>query len=277
MGREVKRVCANFDWPLGKTWDGFLMPADLYSVPCNECKGIGYNHATQKIYDSFYDNHNHGVTWHYDYGYAPDGTPAQKAPWRIIGKTKRWCDNIEQDDVQALLDAGRLIDFTHTWTQEKGWQKRTDGYTPTAQEVNDWNKNSFGHDAINHHILVKARATRLGIYGNCAKCHGEGHYFRDDKHKEAHKNWQETPVPSGEWWQVWETVSEGSPVTPAFESALELINYLVKNGDQWDQNRGEGGWTLKNATTFVQNAWAPSGVVINGEFLGPNQSGELLE
>ena len=33
------------------------------------------------------------------------------------------------------------------------------------------------------------------------------------------------------WWQVYETVSEGTPVTPAFATAEELIDYLVANGD----------------------------------------------
>jgi len=37
--------------------------------------------------------------------------------------------------VDALIEKGRLVDFTHTWTQEKGWQPRTDSYRPTAADV----------------------------------------------------------------------------------------------------------------------------------------------
>lgn len=59
-------------------------------------------------------------------------------------------------------------------------------------------------------------------------------------------------------WVVYQTVSEGTPVTPAFATKEELIEYLVKNGDFWDQKRGDGGWNRDSATRFVNNGWAPS-------------------
>jgi hypothetical protein len=39
------------------------------------------------------------------------------------------------------------------------------------------------------------------------------------------------------WIQVYETVSEGTPVTPPFATREELVDYLVNNGDFWDQSR----------------------------------------
>lgn len=75
------------------------------------------------------------------------------------------------------------------------------------------------------------------------------------------------------WWQVWETVSEGTPVTPPFETQAELVEYLVANGDFWDQARRKEGrttmncdpWTRKQAESFVYGAgWAPSLVVTQG-------------
>lgn len=69
------------------------------------------------------------------------------------------------------------------------------------------------------------------------------------------------------WYQVYETVSEGTPVTPPFETKEELIKYLVKNGDFWDQDRGHGGWDRANAEHFVKNEWVPSGMLVNGKFM----------
>lgn len=76
------------------------------------------------------------------------------------------------------------------------------------------------------------------------------------------------------WFQVWETVSEGTPVTPPFETKAELIDYLVANGDFWDQKRRkdrERGryivsncdpWTRQQAESFVNGpGWAPSMVM----------------
>lgn len=72
------------------------------------------------------------------------------------------------------------------------------------------------------------------------------------------------------WWQVYETVSEGTPVTPPFETQEELIEYLVANGDFWDQSRRAEGcstmncdpWSREQAEKFVKNSgWAPSFVM----------------
>lgn len=60
------------------------------------------------------------------------------------------------------------------------------------------------------------------------------------------------------WFQVYETVSEGTPVTPPFATRERLIDYLVKNGDYWDQHRGAGGWKREHAESFVSCGWAPS-------------------
>lgn len=68
------------------------------------------------------------------------------------------------------------------------------------------------------------------------------------------------------WFQMYETVSEGTPVTPPFATKAEIVDYLVKYGDSWDQNRGDGGWLRENAESFVEHEWAPSAIgVITGD------------
>lgn len=78
-----------------------------------------------------------------------------------------------------------------------------------------------------------------------------------------HPKWKEEAT----WWQVYETVSEGTPVTPPFATQEELVDYLVANGDFWDQKRREEGcttmdcspWSRKAAEKFVYGSgWAPS-------------------
>lgn len=75
-------------------------------------------------------------------------------------------------------------------------------------------------------------------------------------------------------WCVYENVSEGTPVTPVFASAEELIDYLVANGDFWDQKRRAEGtsrmncdpWPREQAESFVKRSgWMPSLMIINGE------------
>lgn len=60
------------------------------------------------------------------------------------------------------------------------------------------------------------------------------------------------------WFQVYETVSEGTPVSPPFATKEELIDYLAAHGDFWDQKRGHGPWGREAAARFVEVEWAPS-------------------
>lgn len=64
------------------------------------------------------------------------------------------------------------------------------------------------------------------------------------------------------WLQVWETVSEGTPVTPPFPTEAELVEYLATEGDFWDRRRGDGPWNREAAAKFVGTGWAPSLMVV---------------
>lgn len=69
------------------------------------------------------------------------------------------------------------------------------------------------------------------------------------------------------WFQLWQTVSEGSPVSPPFATKDELAAYLAEHGDFWDQKRGDGGWGLARARAFVASGWAPSMAIMDGMVL----------
>jgi len=85
------------------------------------------------------------------------------------------------------------------------------------------------------------------------------------------------------WFQLFQTVSEGSPVSPPFATLDELATYLAEKGDFWDQSRaiedfaGSGrldpdnlpktGWGQQRAEAFCKAGWAPSMMVRGGEIL----------
>jgi hypothetical protein len=69
------------------------------------------------------------------------------------------------------------------------------------------------------------------------------------------------------WFQVYETVSEGTPVTPPFATKAELVEYLATKGDFWSQQRGTGPWDRESATQFVGDGWAPSAIGMPGNGL----------
>jgi hypothetical protein len=84
------------------------------------------------------------------------------------------------------------------------------------------------------------------------------------------------------WFQLWQTVSEGTPVSPAFATKEELAAHLAEHGDAWDQTRcwnkescklfgltfGKPGWGADVATAFVMgDGWAPSMVIQDGSVM----------
>lgn len=63
-------------------------------------------------------------------------------------------------------------------------------------------------------------------------------------------------------YAVYETVSEGTPVTPAFVTKEELIDYLATNGTYWDDGKP---WPREAAERFVKMEWAPSMMLMVSE------------
>lgn len=76
-----------------------------------------------------------------------------------------------------------------------------------------------------------------------------------------------TPVPDvdpdadGFGYCLYETVSEGTPVTPVFETADELVEYLVNFGNFWGEK-----YTRENAESLVDSGYSlGSFAVVNGQ------------
>lgn len=98
------------------------------------------------------------------------------------------------------------------------------------------------------------------------KKHPEYHFWEWDgspPDPESYRKEKWTVEPT--WYQMYETISEGTPVSPAFATKQELIDYLVRYGDYWDQKRGDGGWSREAAQDFVDKEWAPSMIVSHTE------------
>jgi hypothetical protein len=124
----------------------FYFEVDRDAKECPDCGGNGYHPEAQEVVNGFYSHmNNRGENWH---------------------------NNITQDEVVALVDAGRLWDFT---------RNKPKGFIPMAKDVNSSQERCGlgGHDAINRSILTETRLKRLGIPKICPTCEGHGHVFTD--------------------------------------------------------------------------------------------------
>ncbi len=110
---------------------------------CEACDHTGYNPETKIIGDSWYDHEG----------------------------------NLTQEEVQALYEHQRL----GNWDKEKKqWIQPPE--CPSPEEVNlRYLREPLLHDSINRCICIEARATKLGVWGYCPQCNGEGTVFIEEK------------------------------------------------------------------------------------------------
>lgn len=123
----------------------FYFSVTRASDECKICGGDGYHPKAHGVVNTFYAHQNqHG---------------------------EHWNDKITQDELDALVDAGRIKNGE------------------TIEQVNNANRpgaRGFGmmsHDAINRFILIEARCKRLGLPVHCDCCKGDGYvYTKPDAH-----------------------------------------------------------------------------------------------
>lgn len=294
MGREVKRVPLDFDHPLNEVWTGFRMPEKLRLPDCPACGGRGYSPRALYLFDLWYgyvpftpeDNGSVPLTPESPAVRAFAERNIRNAP-RYFGAgeiairqearrladlfNSQWSHHVNADDVAALVEAGRLHDLTHTWVKGDGWQPKVPAEVPTPEQVNDWViVTPFGHDAINASVVVRARCERESVSETCSACDGKGDSATDEQ-RAAYDAWESTGPPEGEGWQLWETVSEGSPISPVFATAEDLATWMTQNRCTVDGPMS----SYEAALRFVRAGWAPSfiaspatGIVSGAEWVG---------
>jgi hypothetical protein len=221
MGRELKRVVLDFDWPIDKVWQGFINPHYSKQHSCGECDGTGYTTARNRLIDLVSllmlsgDDARRGKCHPY----------LREAPlYRTRGKT---CGG----DMAAFT--GALV-----------------GRAPSF----------LGHDTVDNWSAQEKILSAAGMpenWGICTACDGEGNIWDSPEDKVAAEAWQRIEPPAGDGYQIWETVSEGSPISPVFATAEELARHMA--GTRWGADHGSSYETWMRFITGP--GWAPSMVM----------------
>lgn len=195
MGREIKRVALDFNWPLNKVWEGYLNP---HYEECPYC-----HHGSTAARRELQDRINHLM----------------------------WDSESRLDNVVSFKDRREWLELTSGLAGRKPFNGQVEG-----------------HDSCDAWVALGKVVEAAGLpddWGWCKHCGGSG---IAPETREACEAWEKTEPPRGEGWQVWETVTEGSPVSPVFPTADELFFWLVN-----DQ-----GYSRKAAEGFITVAWVPS-------------------
>jgi hypothetical protein len=277
MGRELKRVPLDFDHPMNEVWIGYVNP-HYVAVPCEHCAGSGSSPEARHMQAQWYGN---AVAFKpEDRGSQP--FTAQHAAVRAVAErnirqapefyghgeiaisreaarlaahfNRGWCHHLNADDVAALVEGGRLHDFTSEFQPGTGWVKRDPMPEITPEQVNDWSLSGFGHDSINQWIVVKAECARRGVAYVCAHCDGAGDLWPSPEAEATYEDWTKTEPPVGDGYQIWETVSEGSPISPVFSTPEDLAKHMATTS--WGADKGT---SYEQWLAFIKApGWAPS-------------------
>ncbi len=280
MGRELRRVPLDFSWPMNKVWGGFRNTLCSKASRCKHCDGTGSSAEYKHLHDLWYGNVPFQPS---DRGSVPftADTPAvwafaennvKRAPSFYGALTEQnirieaerlstlwngmWCHHLNEADVQALLeDNGGPWELTRDFVPGEGWKDKEVPVVLTAEQVNLWSLQSFGHDSGAAYTVILAELQRLGQPTHCNHCAGEGFFWPSEEDRLAYDNWEPSQPPEGPGYQLWETTSEGSPISPVFAEPEPLARWLSGNRqDTIDHNTSYETWL-----SFITGpGWAPT-------------------
>lgn len=231
MGRTLKRVPIDFDWPIDKIWPGFL---NNEGGPCpadgKDCFG-GYTAAGKWLgsvsrlisllgaqASEFGQPPNPNRIYPHPYLEEFVQAPRHEMPRDVVAQIREHEDAATRmrlhmeyvrknppkllpltPELQKLCEglAGRSLDglvgSTAAWTIAK---------------------------------TLKKAAGADEKWGECPVCEGHGD---DPAKRDAAEAWEKTEPPTGDGFQLWETTSEGSPVSPVFASIEALCEWCADN------------------------------------------------
>lgn len=242
MGRELRRVPFDFDHPIGEVWPGFVCEL---GGPCPENNKTCFNGNTSggawlesicRLIDiaakegmvsaderAHYARHPNQRTYPHPYLSEFPQAPRFQYHYRRPG---------QESNLVPLTDelADLIVGLTGLKKSEVG------------------ERFSSGHSYEIAKALLK-KAKMPARWGVCTVCDG---HADDPKKRAAVEAWKETPPPTGEGYQVWETVSEGSPISPVFRTAVKLEQWLIGQG-----------YSAAAARGFIHEGSAPSAILIN--------------
>lgn len=270
MGRQVRRVPVDFDWPINQTWQGFLIPDALIEEPCPDCYTLGYR------------------------GDRTGGSGATAAHRWLEAICNLICmladdvDDQKRDGVpvtQRVTGAGGT-DRMHPYLQDLmrinvyEHRRPSEDIVELVNGLSGSNGPGFlGRSSSDAWRILGKIVEAAGLsdkWGHCPTCDGHGSVEVYQGQRAEQEAWEEIEPPAGEGWQLWETVSEGSPISPVFDSPEGLAKWMSSPAYTWGSSTP---MAYDSALRFITgDGWAPSMVgtsagLVSGEQWVADQGG----
>lgn len=285
MSRTLRRVPMSFDWPLGKTWGGYVNPYAGLATDCPDCE-TGYDRAggrpdanaalfrAQWYGDAPFDWHAYGAA-------SPPLTqdhPAYKQAVRNVDSAPAFYMTAAEKGMREAFRRGVMEGFPHDepLVPFPSFAKKP-AIEAEARRLHALWRGQWSHHLVQADVdalvaddrlrpkttpakanelsyecfdlgrwgdtCVRARCEREGVPFTCARCGGTAAIWPSPEIEQKCEDWQDTEPPAGEGYQLWETCSEGSPISPVFATLDELCAWAADSATTFaDQRATKGEW-----------------------------------
>ena len=245
----MKRVPMDFDHPLNQRWPGYLHPDKFQEKPCPAgpmCMNgstparawVGQLAHMLLMLDDDRSSQQRGRRMHPYFDSVP----------RPFGTNTDLFARLRDPYPRVPRPSEDIAEFgTGLAGREGGW---------------------LGHDAIDRwratNAVIKAAGLDPDVWGICQECQGHGSVEAYPGQREEGEEWTKEDPPEGPGWQLWETVTEGSPISPVFPSAEDLARWLTTSEGAEANNQQSPPMPYSQALAFVLEGHAPSGYIDAG-------------
>ena len=219
MGRLLKRVPLNFDWPLKSIWKGYINP--FHSVDCPYCHDDICNYSDGLTKEARqYRRRFYGYQNNWPYIQHPYREKERYCPKAFPYTMERW----EYDF---------LVSDKNPYKQRLFGNSEIPPYEDMKEYLLQNRYISMEMDSCMEAVLTEEYCRRNGYEYLCPHCNGDGRLWYSEEVKNMSENFEKIEPPIGDGYQLWEDTSEGSPQSPVFATLDELCE-----------------WCSNNATTF---------------------------
>lgn len=238
MGREIKRVALDFSWPIQKVWYGYLNPYYCYNITCSSCNGAGVTASGQALTRI---SQLIKIAGEDSLCRPKDFTPKEKA--QLID----------------IRNNGYERYYPHPYLCEAG-------IFDVGDDFHELTKKMSSDPYISEYSIKKSILQAFNLpenWGQCKECNGDGSIWDSKENENKAEKWTRIEPPVGPGYQLWETTSEGSPLSPVFDTPENLAHWLADNNAS---SFGDQTATYDEWLKFINDiGWACSGVIVDGK------------
>lgn len=137
-----------------------------------------------------------------------------------------WQYHLNDADIDILVKIPEALGNTHHQDDQGNWVENDPPVRPTPEELQLSMMQAISNSRIEYH-LIRGICEREGVPYLCEICDGDITFWPSAADRKLYDEWERPEPPAGPGYQLWSTVTEGTPNSPVFETPEELADFLV--------------------------------------------------